>query len=65
VQRKLKATVNPRQIVSGRGIKQNGQYSPTVANLQHYLHSTFDVIINVTNSQVVKALQRRLNEGRF
>lgn len=65
VQRKLKATVNPRQTITGKGIKQNGEYTPTVANLQNYLNSPVTGMISKEGSQVVKALQRRLNEKRF
>lgn len=65
VQRKLKMTVNHRQVLSGFGIKQDGVYRPTVANLQKYLKSPTDGVIDREKSQVIKALQRRLNENRF
>lgn len=65
VQRKLKATVDHRLVVDGQGIFQNGKPYKTVGALQRYLKSPVDSRISTPRSQVVKALQRRLNENRF
>lgn len=65
VQRRLRETVKNNLKVNGNGIKQNGSYSPTVAALQTYLGSPVDGRISSPVSNVVKALQRRLNEGKF
>jgi hypothetical protein len=65
VQKKLKATVDHRLVVDGKGIAQDGKYSKTVAALQRYLKSPVDGVIDKPVSQVVKALQRRLKENRF
>ena len=65
VQRKLKATVRPDLVVDGDGIYQNGRRYKTVEALQRYLGSPVDGFMSVPTSQVVKALQRRLNEDRF
>lgn len=65
VQEKLKATVNHRLAVDGQGIVQNGRFYKTVAALQQYLGSPVDGRLSTPKSQCIKALQRRLNEGRF
>lgn len=65
VQTKLRNTVDHRIEVDGKGIKQGGGYSRTVAGLQRYLKSPVDGVISSPVSQVVKALQRRLKENRF
>lgn len=65
VQTKLRDTVDHRIEVDGKGIKQGGGYSRTVAGLQRYLKSPVDGVISSPVSQVVKALQRRLKENRF
>lgn len=65
VQRRLKATVNSRLEVDGDGIYQNGQYYKTAVALQQYLGTGVDGRISAPVSQVIKALQRRLNENRF
>jgi hypothetical protein len=66
VQHRLRATVDRRIPANGRGIVQGStKFSPTVAGLQRYLKSPVDGLIDKKNSEVVKALQRRLNEGRF
>lgn len=65
VQRRLKATVEPRLIVDGQGIYQNGKPYKTVGALQRYLKSPVDQVLSVPVSQCIKALQRRLNEDRF
>ncbi len=65
VQRKLKGTVDHRLAVDGQGIVQNGQPYKTIGALQRYLKSPVDLRMSVPKSQVVMALQRRLNENRF
>lgn len=65
VQRKLQATVDHRLVVDGDGIYQDGKRYKTVGALQRYLGSPVDQFLSVPVSQCVKALQRRLNEGRF
>ncbi len=65
VQTRLKATVNSRLVVDGDGIYQNGRYYKTAAALQTFLGTGVDGRISSPVSQVVKALQRRLNENRF
>ena len=65
VQRRLRATVDNRLVVDGEGIYQNGLSYKTVGALQRYLKSPVDCKIDKKNSNVIKALQRRLNEGRF
>lgn len=65
VQKVLQATVNHRLAVDGQGIYQNDKPYHTVAALQSYLRSPVDGVLSSPVSQCVKALQRRLNEGRF
>lgn len=65
VQKRLKNTVDHRLVVDGQGIFQNGQRYKTVGALQRYLKSPVDERMSTPVSQVVKALQRRLNENRF
>lgn len=65
VQRRLKATVDSSLVVDGRGIVQNGKPYKTVGALQRYLKSPVDMRISPNRSQVILALQRRLNENRF
>jgi hypothetical protein len=65
VQRRLKLTVDHRLVVDGYGIRQNGMRYKTVGALQRYLKSPVDEVIDTPVSEVVKALQRRLNEGKF
>lgn len=65
VQRKLKATVDHRLVVDGIGIFQNGKRYETIGAIQRYLKSPVDKIWDVPVSEGVKALQRRLNTGRF
>ncbi len=67
VQRRLQQTVDHRQVVNGDGseIAQDGRGHKTVGNLQRYLGSPVDTIIDKGRSNVVVALQRRLNTGRF
>lgn len=65
VQTKLKSTVDASLKVDGYGIVQGGKRSKTIGALQRYLKSPVDEYISSPVSNVVKALQRRLNEGRF
>lgn len=65
VQRHLKATVDHRLLVDGWGIEQDGHSYKTVGALQRYLGSPVDQVISKPTSNVIKALQRRLNSGRF
>lgn len=65
VQKRLKATVDGYLKVDGYGIEQDGKPYKTVGALQRYLKSPVDLIMDTPKSEVVKALQRRLNEGRF
>lgn len=65
VQARLKATVDNRLVVDGKGIAQNGLSYKTVGALQRYLKSPVTMRISPKNSNTIKALQRRLNEGRF
>lgn len=59
VQTKLNATV-------GRGLRVDGLLgSRTIRSLQEYLGTPIDGLISKPSSTLVKALQRRLNEGRF
>ena len=58
-----------RLVVDGKGIQSNngGDYGPTatVRALQRYLGTTADGVLSHPSSNAVKALQRRLNTGRF
>lgn len=65
VQRHLAARVNHRLVVDGDGIYQDGRQYKTVGALQTYLGTPVDLRISMPRSQVVMALQRRLNEDRF
>lgn len=65
VQQRLKATVARDLVVDGEGIRQDGRRYRTVAALQKYLGTPGDGYMSVPVSQVVKAVQRRLNENRF
>lgn len=65
VQTRLKSTVDASLKVDGYGIVQGGPRSKTVGALQRYLKSPVDQYISSPVSEVVKALQRRLNENRF
>lgn len=65
VQRKLQNTVDASLQVDGQGIYQNGHPYKTVGALQRYLKSPVDQVMSTPISTVVKALQRRLNEGWF
>lgn len=65
VQKRLKETVDHRLKVDGEGIVQDGKRYKTAGALQRYLKSPVDERISKGDSKVVKALQRRLNTGRF
>lgn len=65
VQAKLKSTVDSALKIDGQGIYQNGRVYRTAFALQRYLKSPVDGRISTPTSQVIKALQRRLNEGKF
>ena len=66
VQERLRATVDHRLVVDGDGNSlDRNVFRKTVAALQRYLKSPVDGVISTPVSQVVKALQRRLNTGKF
>lgn len=65
IQRRLKATVDRNLVVDGNGIVQDGHRYRTVGALQRYLKSPVDEVISKGRSNVVVALQRRLNTGKF
>jgi hypothetical protein len=65
VQRRLNATVDHRLVIDGYGIKQDNHRYKTVGALQRYLGSPVDEVMSSPVSLVVKALQRRLNSGKF
>lgn len=66
VQQRLHDTVDHRLVVDGDGNSLDaGVFRHTVAALQRYLKSPVDGVISTPKSEVVKALQRRLNENRF
>ena len=56
-------------VVDGKGIGRNddGGYGPTktVKALQRYLGTTADGVLSHPSSNAVKALQQRLNTGKF
>jgi GH25 family lysozyme M1 (1,4-beta-N-acetylmuramidase) len=66
VQRKLNSAINAGLSVDGQGICQDGHsvYHTTRA-LQRYLSTTQDGVLSLPTSECVKALQRRLNGGKF
>lgn len=61
----LNARVNAGLKVDGAGIAQDGKFYHTVQALQKYLGTPQDGVMSVPVSQVVKAVQTRLNQGRF
>lgn len=65
VQRVLRAKVDHNLAINGRGFAQDGHKYKTVAALQRYLHTEVDGILSRPESEAVKALQRRLNAGKF
>lgn len=65
VQKRLRATVDHRLVVDGYGIEQNNHRYKTVGALQRYLKSPVDQVLSVPVSECIKAVQRRLNSGKF
>lgn len=66
VQRTLNAKIGAGLAVDGQGICQDGHsHYQTTAALQRYLGTPVDGVLSLPTSECVKALQRRLNEGRF
>ena len=65
VQRRLNAAVDAGLTVDGEGIGQDGKVYATARALQRYLGTSQDGRISAPVSEVVKALQRRLNTGKF
>jgi hypothetical protein len=65
VQRHLNAAIGAGLVIDGIGIRQDGKFYHTVKALQAYLGTPQDGVMSVPVSSVVKAVQTRLNEGRF
>jgi hypothetical protein len=65
VQNYLNSKINAGLVVDGVGIFQDGHVYKTVKALQQYLGTTQDGSMSTPVSGVVKALQQRLNTGRF
>jgi hypothetical protein len=65
VQSYLNSKMNAGLVVDGIGIYQDGHVYKTVLALQQYLGTTQDGCMSSPVSSVVKALQQRLNTGRF
>lgn len=66
VQRHLNAHgASPRLVVDGVGIAQDGREYRTVRALQRYLSTQADGKLSAPVSEAVRALQRRLNGGKF
>lgn len=65
VQTELNTKDNAGLVVDGEGIAQNGQKTNTALALQKYLGTAQDGIVSTPVSDVVKALQTRLNTGSF
>lgn len=65
VQRHLNAAIGAALVVDGQGIQQGGPWSHTTRALELYLGTTPDGVMSSPVSQVVKALQGRLNLGWF
>ncbi|QOC89887.1 peptidoglycan recognition protein family protein [Micromonospora craniellae] len=65
VQRHLNKVARAGLTVDGVGIRQDGKSYKTTRALQRYLGTVQDGRMSTPVSQVVKALQRRLNTGRF
>lgn len=66
VQRRLKATVDHSLVVDGEGSSLDfGVPRKTVEALQRYLRRPITRRLSSENSDTIKALQRRLNEGHF
>lgn len=65
VQRRLNAQVGAGLVVDGDGIRQDGHFYRTTRALQRYLGTPQDGVMSSPKSEVVKAVQRRLNENWF
>jgi hypothetical protein len=65
VQRHLASSLHRSLRIDGFGIKQDGRQYETTAMLQRYLGTPVDYRLSVPVSTAVKALQTRLNTGRF
>lgn len=65
VQTELNSKDNAGLKVDGQGIAQNGQKTLTAQALQKHLGTAQDGIISTPVSDVVKAVQTRLNTGSF
>jgi hypothetical protein len=65
VQRSLNGKIKAGLKVDGKGIHQDNHKYLTVKALQRYLNTPRDGKMSVPESQVVQALQRRLNSGKF
>ncbi|MEV1109925.1 M15 family metallopeptidase [Micromonospora sp. NPDC049751] len=64
VQRHLNAH-GARLVVDGDGIRQDGRRYQTARYLQRYLGVPVDGLLSTPVSNTVKALQKRLNDGKF
>jgi hypothetical protein len=66
VQRRLRDTVDSRLVIDGDGDSLAfGVPRKTIGALQRYLKVPVTTRLSKSNSTTIKALQRRLNEGRF
>ncbi|MFC3504442.1 M15 family metallopeptidase [Micromonospora krabiensis] len=65
VQRHLNSKIKAGLAVDGKGIRQDNHVYQTVRALQRYLGTPQDGRMSVPVSDVVKAIQRRLNSGKF
>jgi hypothetical protein len=65
VQRRLNNAMHFGLDIDGNGIFQDNKWYHTAGALQRYLGSPVDGIIFAPVSECIKALQRRLNTGRF
>ncbi|MEU4155684.1 M15 family metallopeptidase [Actinoplanes sp. NPDC026670] len=65
VQRHLNAKVKAKLVVDGKGIAQNSKATKTIKALQRYLGVKADGKLDKPTSATVKALQKRLNSGKF
>lgn len=65
VQTKLNASVTKGLAVDGEGINQDGKHTQTAEWLQRYCKTPVDGVISTPVSEVIKAVQRKLNAGSF
>jgi hypothetical protein len=65
VQKHLVAATGRSLRLDGYGIIQDNKQYETVAALQRYLGTTVDYRLSVPVSECIRALQRRLNTGKF